>query len=61
MAYDGAVGMGILAFWYQLPKKPLVFNHIVVWNVGIFMVRIGNNFNHEVLVRMTKLGFDRWP
>lgn len=66
LAYDGAVGMGVLAFWYQLRSKPLLFNHIVDWAVpgiglGIFMVRIGNIFNHEVLGRMTELGFGRWP
>lgn len=66
LAYDGAVGMGVLALWYQLRKKPLIFNHIVDWTVpgialGIFMVRIGNIFNHEVLGRMTELGFGRWP
>jgi len=66
LAYDGAVGFGVLALWIQLRKKPLVFNHIVDWTVpgiglGIFMVRIGNIFNHEVLGRMTQLGFGRWP
>lgn len=66
LAFDGAVGLGILALWYQLRKKPLVFNHLADWTVpgialGIFMVRIGNIFNHEVLGRMTELGFGRWP
>ena len=66
LAYDGAVGFGVLALWYQLRQKPLVFNHLVDWTVpgiglGIFMVRIGNIFNHEVLGRMTDLGFGRWP
>ncbi|MBX5467888.1 MAG: prolipoprotein diacylglyceryl transferase [Firmicutes bacterium] len=66
LAYDGAVGMGLLALWVQLRDKPLVFNHLVDWAVpgvalGIFMVRIGNIFNHEVLGRMTALGFGRWP
>ncbi len=66
LAYDGAVGGGILALWYQLRKSPLMFNHLVDWMVpgiglGIFMVRIGNIFNHEVLGRMTELGFGRWP
>ncbi len=66
LAYDGAVGGGILALWYQLRKSPLIFNHLVDWMVpgiglGIFIVRIGNIFNHEVLGRMTELGFGRWP
>lgn len=66
LAYDGAVGAGILVLWYQLRRKPLVFNHLADWTVpgiglGIFMVRIGNIFNHEVLGRMTELGFGRWP
>ncbi|OLZ08102.1 prolipoprotein diacylglyceryl transferase [Sulfobacillus thermosulfidooxidans] len=66
LAYDGAVGLGVFALWYQLRKKPLVFNYLVDWTVpgiglGIFMVRIGNIFNHEVLGRMTELGFGRWP
>ncbi|NPV43598.1 MAG: prolipoprotein diacylglyceryl transferase [Firmicutes bacterium] len=29
--------------------------------VGYILVRIGNIFNHEVLGRMTQLGFGRWP
>ena len=66
LAYDGAVGAGVLALWYQLRKTPLVFNRLIDWMVpgiglGIFMVRIGNIFNHEVLGRMTELGFGRWP
>ena len=66
LAFAGAVGVGILAFWYQLRKKPLVFNHLVDWTVpgiglGIFMVRIGNIFNHEVLGRITAFSFGRWP
>jgi len=66
LAYDGAVGLGILALWYQLRKKPLVFNKLADWlipgmAIAIFMVRIGNIFNHEVLGRMTALGFGRWP
>lgn len=66
LAYDGAVGAGILALWYQLRDKPLVFNRLADWTIpgiglGIFMVRIGNIFNHEVLGRMTELGFGRWP
>ncbi|HBQ94024.1 MAG: prolipoprotein diacylglyceryl transferase [Firmicutes bacterium] len=66
LAYDGAVGFGVLALWYQLRKKPLTFNYLVDWTIpgiglGIFMVRIGNIFNHEVLGRMTELGFGRWP
>jgi phosphatidylglycerol:prolipoprotein diacylglycerol transferase len=66
LAYDGAVGAGVLALWYQLRKEPLTFNRLVDWMVpgiglGIFMVRIGNIFNHEVLGRMTELGFGRWP
>lgn len=66
LAYDGAVGMGILALYIQLRKKPLLYNRLVDWAVpgigmGIFMVRIGNIFNHEVLGRMTQLGFGRWP
>lgn len=66
LAYDGAVGGGILALWYQLRMKPLTFNRLIDWMVpgiglGIFLVRIGNIFNHEVLGRMTELGFGRWP
>jgi phosphatidylglycerol:prolipoprotein diacylglycerol transferase len=66
LAYDGAVGLGILALWYQLREKPLVFNKLADWlvpgmSIAIFMVRIGNIFNHEVLGRMTQLGFGRWP
>lgn len=66
LAYDGAVGLGILALWFQLRKKPLVFNRLVDWMVpgiglGIFMVRIGNIFNHEVLGHMTMFSFGRWP
>ena len=66
LAYDGAVGAGVLALWYQLRKSPLTFNHLIDWMVpgiglGIFMVRIGNIFNHEVLGRMTAFGFGRWP
>ncbi|CAB1129784.1 Phosphatidylglycerol--prolipoprotein diacylglyceryl transferase [Candidatus Hydrogenisulfobacillus filiaventi] len=66
LAYDGAVGFGTLAFWLQLRDKPFVFSRIMDWTVpgiamGIFMVRIGNIFNHEVLGRMTELGFGRWP
>lgn len=66
LAYDGAVGMGILALWVQLRKTPLIYNRLVDWMVpgigmGIFMVRIGNIFNHEVLGHMTTLGFGRWP
>lgn len=66
LAYDGAVGAGALALWIQLRHKPIVFNRIIDWTVpgiglGIFMVRIGNIFNHEVLGRMTALGFGRWP
>ncbi|AUW93387.1 prolipoprotein diacylglyceryl transferase [Sulfobacillus sp. hq2] len=66
LAYDGAIGLGVLALWYQLRQKPLEFNYLVDWTVpgialGIFMVRIGNIFNHEVLGRMTELGFGRWP
>ncbi len=66
LAYDGAVGAGILVFWLQLRRRPLVFNHIADWTIpgiglGIFMVRIGNIFNHEVLGRMTAFGFGRWP
>ena len=66
LAYDGAVGLGILALWYQLRKTPLVFNKLADWlipgmAIAIFMVRIGNIFNHEVLGRMTQLGFGRWP
>lgn len=66
LAIDGALGFGVLAFWYQLRRKPLVFNHIVDWAIpgialGIFMVRIGNIFDHQVLGRMTELGFGRWP
>jgi phosphatidylglycerol:prolipoprotein diacylglycerol transferase len=66
LAYDGAVGAGILVFWLQLRDRPLVSNHIADWTIpgiglGIFMVRIGNIFNHEVLGRMTELGFGRWP
>ncbi len=66
LAIDGALGFGVLAFWWQLRKKPLVFNHIVDWAIpgialGIFMVRIGNVFDHQVLGRMTELGFGRWP
>ncbi len=66
LAYDGAVGFGVLALWYQLRKRPLTFNYLVDWTIpgiglGIFMVRIGNIFNHEVLGRMTELGFGRWP
>lgn len=66
LAYDGAIGMGILALWVQLRHKPVVFNHLLDWAVpgvglGIFMVRIGNIFNHEILGRMTELGFGRWP
>jgi phosphatidylglycerol:prolipoprotein diacylglycerol transferase len=30
-------------------------------SIGIALVRIGNIFNHEVLGRMTELGFGRWP
>ncbi len=29
--------------------------------LGIFMVRIGNIFDHQVLGRMTELRFRRWP
>ncbi len=66
LAFDGAVGFGLLAFWIQLRRKPLLFNHTVDWIVpgialGIFMVRIGNIFDHQVLGRMTEFGFGRWP
>ncbi len=66
LAFDGAVGFGLLAFWIQLRSQPLIFNHIMDWAVpgialGIFMVRIGNIFDHQVLGRMTELGFGRWP
>ncbi len=66
LAYDGAVGLGILALWYQLRRTPLVFNKLADWlipgmAIAIFMVRIGNIYNHEVLGRMTQLGFGRWP
>jgi phosphatidylglycerol:prolipoprotein diacylglycerol transferase len=66
LAIDGAMGFGLLAFWYQLRKQPVLFNHIMDWSVpglalGIFMVRIGNIFDHQVLGRMTELGFGRWP
>lgn len=58
LAYDGAIGAGILVLWYQLRTHPLVFNHLADWTIpgvrlGIFMVRIGNIFHHEVLGRMT--------
>lgn len=66
LAIDGALGFGLLAFWIQLRHRPLLFNHIMDWTVpgiamGIFMVRIGNIFDHQVLGRMTELGFGRWP
>lgn len=66
LAIDGAVGFGILALWWQLRNKPVLLNRLIDWTVpgiglGIFMVRIGNIFNHEVLGRMTTLGFGRWP
>lgn len=66
LAIDGALGFGLLAFWIQLRHRPLLFNYIMDWAVpgialGIFMVRIGNVFDHQVLGRMTELGFGRWP
>lgn len=67
LAYDGAIGLGIIALWYQLRRKPLVLNQILDWSVpgigmAIFMVRLGGNlFNHEILGHMTGLGFGRWP
>lgn len=69
LAYDGAVGLGMLALYIQLRKTPLVFNYLADWTVpgiglGIFMVRIGNIFNHEVLGHTTQLaflGYHRWP
>lgn len=67
LAYDGAIGLGILALWYQLRTKPLVFNNLLDWSIpgigmAIFMVRMGGNlFNHEILGHMTQLGFGRWP
>lgn len=66
LAIDGAIGFGVLALWWQLRQRPVLFNRLLDWLVpgiglGIFMVRIGNVFNHEVLGRMTTLGFGRWP
>lgn len=66
LAIDGALLFGLLAFWVQLRRRPLLFNHIMDWTVpgialGIFMVRIGNIFDHQVLGHMTQLGFGRWP
>ncbi len=66
LAIDGALLFGLLAFWRQLKDRPILFNHIMDWAVpgialGIFMVRIGNIFDHQVLGRMTELGFGRWP
>lgn len=67
LAYDGAIGLGTIALWFQLRQKPLVFNQILDWSVpgigmAIFMVRLGGNlFNHEILGHLTGLGFGRWP
>ncbi len=66
LAIDGALLFGLVAFWMQLKQRPMVFNHIMDWAVpgialGIFMVRIGNIFDHQVLGHMTQLGFGRWP
>jgi len=66
LAIDGALGFGLLAFWVPLRHRPLLFNHMMDWTVpgialGIFLVRIGNIFDHQVLGHMTQLGFGRWP
>ncbi len=66
LAIDGALLFGLIAFWIQLRHRPILFNHIMDWVVpgiglGIFMVRIGNIFDHQVLGHMTQLGFGRWP
>lgn len=66
LAIDGALLFGLISFWVQLRHRPILFNHIMDWVVpgiclGIFMVRIGNIFDHQVLGHMTQLGFGRWP
>ena len=67
LAIHGAVGGGLLAAWIYLRRHPEIsYGKVLDWMVpgvaaGIFLVRIGNIFNHEILGRTTELGFGRWP
>jgi phosphatidylglycerol:prolipoprotein diacylglycerol transferase len=66
LSIHGALGGGILTMMWVLKKDKKLFGRMLDWTVpgiaiGICLVRIGNIFNHEVLGRMTELGFGRWP
>jgi phosphatidylglycerol:prolipoprotein diacylglycerol transferase len=66
LAFDGGLGGGVVALLVVLKKNKRLLGRLLDWVVpgvaiGIALVRIGNIFNHEVLGRMTELGFGRWP
>jgi phosphatidylglycerol:prolipoprotein diacylglycerol transferase len=66
LSFHGAVGGGALTLMYVLRQDKKLLGRMLDWAVpgiaiGIALVRIGNIFNHEVLGRMTELGFGRWP
>lgn len=66
LSFHGAIGGGALVLLYLLRDDKRLLGRLLDWSVpgiaiGIALVRIGNIFNHEVLGRMTELGFGRWP
>lgn len=67
LSFHGAVGGGMLAFWYYARRAglslPALFDLAVPGVcVGIMLVRIGNLFNGEVLGHVAQaLPFDRHP